>query len=153
MHRFWPIVEPILTSLRPRSIVEIGAGGPTTGELLRFARDHDAVLHVVAPAADLGRDVLADDGGDHLVRHPGSSIETLPEVAGAVVVHSVPSNSTVVGIPGRVVRTRAETLGTLEHGRVAASAESEPSDVEQLADRIRRAAGVSIESEGEGESD
>jgi serine O-acetyltransferase len=57
--------------------------------------------------------------------------------AGSVVVHSVPAGSTVVGIPGRVVRTRAEALGTLEHGRVAASAESEIGDIEQLGDRIR----------------
>ena len=57
--------------------------------------------------------------------------------AGAVVVHSVANGSTVVGIPGRVVRTRGEDLGTLEHGQVAASAESESTDVEQLADRIR----------------
>jgi hypothetical protein len=52
------------------------------------------------------------------------------------VVHSVPDGATVVGIPGRVVKTRDETVGLLEHGRIAASAESEPMDLEQLNDRI-----------------
>ena len=58
--------------------------------------------------------------------------------AGSVVVHSVPEGSTVVGIPGRVVSARGKALGTLEHGRVAASGESEPADIEELADRIRQ---------------
>jgi serine O-acetyltransferase len=56
--------------------------------------------------------------------------------AGSVVVHSVPDGSTVVGIPGKVVRARGEALGALEHGRVAASAEGSM-DLEQLEDRIR----------------
>ena len=37
--------------------------------------------------------------------------------AGSVVVHPVPDHSTVVGIPGRVVKTRAQS-GTLEHGKL-----------------------------------
>ncbi len=41
--------------------------------------------------------------------------------AGSVVIHSVPDHSTVVGVPGRVVRTRADAGGDdasdyLEHG-------------------------------------
>ncbi|MFL6448861.1 MAG: serine O-acetyltransferase [Bryobacteraceae bacterium] len=116
---------------------------------------------VIGETAEIGDDVLlyqgvtiGGTGNERGKRHPtlgnrvvvGTGAAVLGNIrlgddvrvgAGAVVVHSVPSNSTVVGIPGRVVRTRAETLGTLEHGRVAASAESEPTDVEQLADRIR----------------
>ena len=50
----------------------------------------------------------------------------------------VPEGATVVGIPGRVVRTKIDSpLGALEHGRIAACAESEPADMEQLNDRIR----------------
>jgi serine O-acetyltransferase len=37
--------------------------------------------------------------------------------AGSVVVHPVPDNSTVVGVPGRVVRIRDEN-GVLEHGKL-----------------------------------
>jgi serine O-acetyltransferase len=36
--------------------------------------------------------------------------------AGSVVVRSVPDNSTVVGVPGRVVRSRVDTGDYLEHG-------------------------------------
>jgi serine O-acetyltransferase len=57
--------------------------------------------------------------------------------AGSVVVHSVPEGATVVGIPGKVVRGRAEALGTLEHGRVAEAGETEMADLEQMNDRIR----------------
>src|SRR5262249_36759738 len=37
--------------------------------------------------------------------------------AGSVVVHAVPDHSTVVGVPGRVVRIRPDG-GPLEHGRL-----------------------------------
>jgi len=51
--------------------------------------------------------------------------------AGSVVVHDVPSNSTVVGIPGRVVRVRPE--GTLEHGRLP---DPEGQAIDDLARRV-----------------
>lgn len=38
--------------------------------------------------------------------------------ANAVVLHEVPPNSTVVGIPGRVVRLNGERVGPLDHGNV-----------------------------------
>jgi serine O-acetyltransferase len=36
--------------------------------------------------------------------------------AGSVVIRPVPDNSTVVGVPGRVVRMRVEAADNLEHG-------------------------------------
>src|SRR3954452_4470117 len=116
---------------------------------------------VIGETAEIGDDVLlyqgvtiGGTGNERGKRHPtlgnrvvvGTGASVLGNIrlgdnvrvgAGSVVVHSVAANSTVVGIPGRVVRTRAETLGMLEHGRVAASGESEPTAVEQRADRIR----------------
>ncbi len=116
---------------------------------------------VIGETAEVGDDVLLYQGvtlggtgnergkrhptlGDRVVVGTGASVlgsislgDDVKVGAGAVVVHSVPNGATVVGIPGRVVRTRGEDLGTLEHGQVAASAESEATDVEQLADRIR----------------
>src|SRR5579875_40043 len=116
---------------------------------------------VIGETAEIGDDVLlyqgvtiGGTGGERGKRHPtignrvvvGTGASVLGNIrlgdgvkvgAGSVVVHSVPENSTVVGIPARVVRARAEALGQLEHGRVAASAETEPADLEQLNDRIR----------------
>ena len=52
--------------------------------------------------------------------------------AGSVVVHPVPDNSTVVGIPGRVVRTRGEN-GVLEHGKLP---DPEGQAIDDLARRV-----------------
>jgi serine O-acetyltransferase len=115
---------------------------------------------VIGETAEIGDDVLlyqgvtlGGTGQERGKRHPtlgnrvvvGTGAAVLGSItlgddvkvgAGSVVVHSVPNGATVVGIPGRVVKARSD-LGTLEHGRVAASAESEPADLEQLTDRIR----------------
>ena len=116
---------------------------------------------VIGETAEIGDDVLlyqgvtlGGTGGERGKRHPTigdrvvvgagaailGNIELGPDVkvgAGSVVVHSVPAGATVVGIPGKVVKGRNEGLGALEHGRVAACAESEPADLEQVTDRIR----------------
>lgn len=116
---------------------------------------------VIGETAEIGDDVLLYQGvtlggtgnergkrhptvGDRVVIGTGAAVlgninlgDDVKVGAGSVVVHSVPEGATVVGIPGRVVRARSEALGTLEHGRVAACAESEVPDVEQLSDRIR----------------
>ncbi len=115
---------------------------------------------VIGETAEIGDDVLlyqgvtlGGTGNERGKRHPtlghrvvvGTGAAVLGNIrlgddvkvgAGSVVVHSVPDGSTVVGIPARVVKGRAEALGTLEHGRVAECAEEGP-DIEQLNDRIR----------------
>ena len=48
------------------------------------------------------------------------------------MVHPVPDHSTVVGIPGRVVRSRAEN-GVLEHGRLP---DPEGQAIDELARRM-----------------
>ncbi len=126
----------------------------------RLFIDHGTGV-VIGETAEVGDDVLVyqgvtfgGTGGERGKRHPtignrvvvGTGAAILGNIrlgddvkvgAGSVVVHSVPEGSTVVGIPGRVVSARSKALGTLEHGRVAASGESEPADIEELADRIR----------------
>ncbi|MGC2658495.1 MAG: serine O-acetyltransferase [Bryobacteraceae bacterium] len=115
---------------------------------------------VIGETAEIGNDVLLYQGvtiggtgnesgkrhptlGSHVVVGTGASVlgnitlgDNVKVGAGSVVVHSVPSGATVVGIPGRVVKTRGEVLGPLEHGRVAASGEASEIDLEQLGDRI-----------------
>jgi serine O-acetyltransferase len=114
---------------------------------------------VIGETAELGDDVLLYQGvtlgGTGLEcgkRHPtigngvvlGAGAKVLGNIAlgdnvkvgaGSVVVHSVPADSTVVGIPGRIVRARAK-MGPLDHDRVAASGEQNDDDFEQLNDRI-----------------
>ncbi len=126
----------------------------------RLFIDHGTGV-VIGETAEIGDDVLlyqgvtlGGTGNERGKRHPtlgnrvvvGTGAKILGNIrlnddvrvgAGSVVIHSVPEGSTVVGIPGRVVRTRAEALGVLEHGRVAASGESDIADLEQLGDRIR----------------
>jgi serine O-acetyltransferase len=132
--------------------------GATIGE--RLFIDHGLGV-VIGETAEVGDDVLLYQGvtlggtgnecgkrhptiGNRVVVGTGASVlgniklgDDVKVGAGSVVVHSVPDGATVVGIPGRVVKTRSESLGVLEHGRVAASGESEPADIEQLTDRIR----------------
>ena len=116
---------------------------------------------VIGETAEIGDDVLlyqgvtlGGTGGERGKRHPtlgnrvvvGTGAAVLGNItlgddvrvgAGSVVVHSVPDGATVVGMPARIVKGRGRTIGTLEHDRVAESAETEPTDIEQLNDRVR----------------
>jgi serine O-acetyltransferase len=61
--------------------------------------------------------------------------------AGSVVVKSVPDHSTVVGVPGRVVRQRGEPASdndALEHGRLP---DPEGQAIEELTRRIEKLEG------------
>jgi serine O-acetyltransferase len=132
--------------------------GATIGK--RLFIDHGLGV-VIGETAEIGDDVLLYQGvtlggtgnrvgkrhptvGDRVVVGTGASIlgnirlgDDVKVGAGSVVVHSVPEGATVVGIPGRVVKARGDSMGTLEHGKVAACGESEIADIEQLTDRIR----------------
>jgi serine O-acetyltransferase len=116
---------------------------------------------VIGETAEVGDDVLlyqgvtlGGTGTEKGKRHPtlgnnvvvGTGAAVLGNIvlgdgvkvgAGSVVVHNVPAHCTVVGIPGRVVKMRSETLGQLEHGLVADCGASEEPDLEQVADRMR----------------
>lgn len=94
---------------------------------------------VIGETAEIGDDVLlyqnvtlGGTGKEKGKRHPtighnvviGTGAKILGNItignhtkigAGSVVIHSVPDYSTVVGIPGRVVRTRVDSAD-LEHG-------------------------------------
>jgi serine O-acetyltransferase len=106
----------------------------------RFFIDHGMGV-VIGETAEIGDDVLLYQGvtlggtgnekgkrhptlGDHVVIGAGAKVLGSIKVgnnvkigAGSVVVHPVPDNSTVVGIPGKVVRRRAPE-GVLEHGQL-----------------------------------
>ena len=113
--------------------------GATIGR--RFFIDHGMGV-VIGETAEIGDDVLiyqgvtlGGTGKESGKRHPtlgnhvvvGGGAKVLGNItignnarigAGSVVIHSVPDNSTVVGIPGKIVRTRADASETLDHGKL-----------------------------------
>ncbi|MDQ2901877.1 MAG: serine O-acetyltransferase [Acidobacteriota bacterium] len=127
----------------------------------RFFIDHGMGV-VLGETAEIGDDVLiyqgvtlGGTGHEKGKRHPtlgnrvvvGTGAKVLGGIrignnvkigAGSVVVHSVPDNSTVVGIPGRVVR-RVEANGVLEHGQLP---DPEGQDIDDLKRRVAELEGL-----------
>jgi len=121
----------------------------------RFFIDHGMGV-VIGETTEIGDDVLlyqgvtlGGTGHGKGKRHPtlgnrvvvGTGAKVLGDIrigdnvkigAGSVVVKPVPDNSTVVGIPGRVVRTRGEN-GVLEHGKLP---DPEGQAIEDLSQRV-----------------
>ncbi len=107
----------------------------------RFFIDHGMGV-VIGATAIIGDDVLlyqgvtlGGTGSEHGKRHPtlgnnivvGSGAKVLGNIeigsnsrigAGSVVIDSVPEDSTVVGIPGRVVKQKLLIQGQLLHNRI-----------------------------------
>src|SRR5580704_13836462 len=107
----------------------------------RFFIDHGMGI-VIGETTEIGDDVLlyqnvtlGGTGKERGKRHPtlgnhvvvGTGAKVLGNIrignyvkvgAGSVVVKPVPDNSTVVGVPGRVVRTGVDVNEPLEHGRL-----------------------------------
>jgi len=124
-----------------------------------FFIDHGMGV-VIGETAELGDNVtlyqgvtLGGTGKEKGKRHPtlgnhvvvGTGAKVLGNIrigdhvkigAGSVVVHPVPDHSTVVGIPGRVVRVRGEVAGDeLEHGRLP---DPEGQAIDELAKRVEQ---------------
>jgi serine O-acetyltransferase len=121
----------------------------------RFFIDHGMGV-VIGETAEIGDDVLlyqgvtlGGTGNEKGKRHPtlgnhvviGAGAKVLGSIrigndvkigAGSVVVHPVPDNSTVVGIPGKVVRRRAPQ-GVLDHGELP---DPEGQAIDELAKRV-----------------
>ncbi len=127
--------------------------GATIGR--RFFIDHGSGV-VIGETTEIGDDVLlyqgvtlGGTGGERGKRHPtlgnrvvvGTGAKVLGNIrigdnvkigAGSVVVHPVPDHSTVVGVPGRVVRIRPDDH-VLEHGRLP---DPEGQAIDDLARRV-----------------
>lgn len=127
--------------------------GATIGR--RFFIDHGMGV-VIGATTEIGDDVLlyqgvtlGGTGNERGKRHPtlgnnvvvGTGAKVLGGIrignnvkigAGSVVVHPVPDNSTVVGIPGRVVRFRAPE-GVLDHGMLP---DPEAQEISELRQRV-----------------
>jgi serine O-acetyltransferase len=149
-----PLVPRVISQIsRFFTGIEIHPGA-TIGR--RFFIDHGTGV-VIGETSEIGDDVLlyqgvtlGGTGHEKGKRHPtignsvvlGTGAKILGNIrigdnvkvgAGSVVVHPVPDNSTVVGIPGRVVRIRPEG-GVLEHGRLP---DPEGQAIDDLARRVK----------------
>src|SRR6202034_2584476 len=122
----------------------------------RFVIDHGMGV-VIGETTEIGDDVLlyqgvtlGGTGNEHGKRHPtfgttvaiGTAGKVLGGIrignnvkigAGSVVVHPVPDYSTVVGVPGRIVRMRSIPEGVLEHGQLP---DPEGQEIEDLKERV-----------------
>jgi serine O-acetyltransferase len=157
-HRLYQANVPLL----PRVISQISRfftgieihPGATIGR--RFFIDHGMWV-VIGETTEIGDDVLiyqgvtlGGTGNERGKRHPtignnvviGTGAKVLGGIrigdnarigAGSVVVHPAPDNSTVVGIPGRVVRYHVPREGVLDHGMMP---DPEGQEIEELKQRV-----------------
>lgn len=165
MHRFAHKLYQIGVPLIPRLLSQISRfitgieihPGATIGR--RFFVDHGSGV-VIGETAEIGDDCLLYQGvtlggtgkekgkrhptlGNHVVVGTGAKVlgnirlgDHVKVGAGSVVIRSVPDHSTVVGVPGRIVRTRVAMNGTdeeLEHGKLP---DPEGQALEELARRV-----------------
>ncbi len=163
IHRFSHLLYKAGIPILPRFISQIARfltgieihPGATIGR--RFFIDHGMGV-VIGETTEIGDDVLVyqnvtlgGTGNEQGKRHPtlgnnvvvGTGAKVLGSIrignnvkigAGSVVVHPVPDNSTVVGIPGRVVRFRAPE-GVLDHGMLP---DPEGQEIEDLKQRVHQ---------------
>jgi serine O-acetyltransferase len=161
-HRLYKAGMPLI----PRVISQISRfftgieihPGATIGR--RFFIDHGMGV-VIGETTEIGDDCLLYQGvtlggtgnekgkrhptlGDHVVVGTGAKVlgnirigNHVKVGAGSVVVHPVPDHSTVVGIPGRVVRSRTDN-DVLEHGKLP---DPEGQAMEDLARRVEELEG------------
>jgi serine O-acetyltransferase len=161
MHRLAHLLYEAKIPILPRFISQVSRfltgieihPGATIGR--RFFIDHGMGV-VIGETTEIGDDVLiyqgvtlGGTGNEQGKRHPtignnvviGTGAKVLGSIrignnvkigAGSVVVHPVPDNSTVVGIPGRVVRMRT-TTGVLEHGELP---DPEGQEIDELKQRM-----------------
>jgi serine O-acetyltransferase len=154
-----PLVPRVISQIsRLFTGIEIHPGA-TIGR--RFFIDHGMGV-VIGETTEIGDDVLLYQGvtlggtgkekgkrhptiGNHVVIGTGAKVlgnirigDCVKIGAGSVVVHPVPDHSTVVGIPGRVVRSRSELVEAgevLEHGQLP---DPEGQEIEELTERVRK---------------
>jgi serine O-acetyltransferase len=124
----------------------------------RFFIDHGMGV-VIGETSEIGDDVLLYQGvtlggtgkekgkrhptiGDHVVIGTGAKVLGAIEIgdhvkigAGSVVIRSVPDHSTVIGVPGRIVRVRGDAHDDLEHGSLP---DPEGALIDSLAGRIEQ---------------
>jgi serine O-acetyltransferase len=163
-HRLWNLRVPIL----PRFISQLSRfltgieihPGAQIGR--RFFIDHGMGV-VIGETAVIGDDcllyqgvTLGGTGKERGKRHPtlgnrvivGTGAKVLGNIlvgdctrigAGSVVLRPVPPHSTVVGIPGKVVRSRVEDEEPLEHAKLPDPTGEKLQDLQQRVEQLEQA--------------
>jgi len=82
MHRFWEsIINPVLSLTKPEIIVEIGSdSGHNTKNLLGFAQQHTAKVHVIDPLPKYNIADWKNQYGEYLIFHQDLSLNALPKI-------------------------------------------------------------------------
>jgi GT2 family glycosyltransferase/glycosyltransferase involved in cell wall biosynthesis len=76
-----PLIYPLLDALDPRVLIEVGADlNGVTLPLLRWAREHEAVVHAIDPDPALSVKALQAEHGERLQFHRARSLEVLGEI-------------------------------------------------------------------------
>jgi len=75
------VVGPLLETLAPKSIVEIGSeSGKTTRRLVELAQSIGAVVHAVDPAPLFDSEAWVNEAGGALSMHRTTSLDALPHI-------------------------------------------------------------------------
>ena len=82
MYRFWNhVIEPFLTIIRPRVLVEVGASdGKNSRNIARWCLDNDAHAHIIDPAPGFEFSDLQKAAPDNLTFHKALSLDALPSL-------------------------------------------------------------------------
>ena len=80
-----PILEPVtsllMSSLNPRTVVEIGCGdGQNTRELLRYTKEKQVTLHVIDKQPGFAFEELAENHKENLVFHRSLALNALGKI-------------------------------------------------------------------------
>jgi GT2 family glycosyltransferase len=88
MKHFWQsLIEPMFTSLKPKSVVEIGSSnGRNTRNLIEFSKRTGAVVHAIDPHPRFDAEGWAREPGAAFVFHQGKSLDVLESVGPADAV-------------------------------------------------------------------
>jgi hypothetical protein len=82
LFEFWSVIKPMLRAVKARTLVEVGAeAGNNTVNIVRWAADHRAVLHVIDPKPLFDVAAMERRHPRHFVMHQALSLDVLPTIA------------------------------------------------------------------------
>jgi len=82
MNVFWDtIIEPLITKLKPKHIVEIGAEtGKNTVNLLKYCKENEATLYSIDPKPQFDVEQLKQDNNDRFIFYKALSLNVIHQL-------------------------------------------------------------------------